>query len=77
MLEAPRGFAKDCSDRWCVMTATSVDGVPVCGEVAEACVCDEVAEHTVPHTCKCGGQWRGHLDGDDFEVIAWPQEAQS
>jgi len=54
-----------------------VEGEVQCGAVAESCVC-VLAPHgpEVAHTCDvnvCGGQWRGDLGGDDFEVVRFPR----
>jgi hypothetical protein len=54
-----------------------VDGVVICGEVAASCACALPPGHgpDTPHACGrdgCGGQWRGTIDEDDFEIIAIP-----
>ena len=52
-------------------------GKVVCDERAAECRCREAKGHypATPHRCdpRCGGSWRGSHDGDDFEVVEFPQ----
>lgn len=55
-------------------TSEVLEAVAVCGARASECICIGPPEHVGhdPHACKCGGSWRGSLDGDDFEVVTLP-----
>lgn len=48
----------------------------LCSAVASRCTCDLPAGHDTavePHSCGCGGQWRGgDVDSDDFEPVTFP-----
>ena len=55
------------------MTAP-IDETVKCGAVATECICIEISDHDT-HRCECGGQWRGDIDGDDFEFVAFPGSA--
>lgn len=43
-----------------------------CGQHLHGCTCEEPANHTTPHLCRCGGSWRGTRGEPDFEMVRYP-----